>query len=152
MGNIEGHDITPVRDDIRKELNLSRKITYKQFCKVRTTDNILIRLLHLPQSKPRANNIKCILHHCSKDVFKHSFLPIAIRGLNALPQLALEATSLDLFWPASQVLHTNIVLNSFYPAQGGGFCFVYLMHIFTTCKRSLGQGYIFTSVCHSVHS
>ena len=40
MGNIEGHDITPVRDDIRKELNLSRKITYKQFCKVRTSGDV----------------------------------------------------------------------------------------------------------------
>ncbi len=34
MGNTEGHDIKPVRDDVRKELNLSRKITYKQFSKV----------------------------------------------------------------------------------------------------------------------
>ena len=46
MGNIEGHDINPVRDDIRKELNLSRKITYKQFCKVRTTGNILVILCY----------------------------------------------------------------------------------------------------------
>ena len=30
------------------------------------------------------NNIKFILPHCSKDVFKHSFLPAALRGWNAL--------------------------------------------------------------------
>lgn len=35
MGNYETHDLAPVRDDERKELNLSRKVTYKQFCKVR---------------------------------------------------------------------------------------------------------------------
>ena len=28
----------------------------------------------------RGNNIKFILPHCSKDVFKHSFLPAALRG------------------------------------------------------------------------
>ena len=45
----------------------------------------------------RGNNIKFILPHCSKDVFKHSFLPVALRGWNALPQSAVEATSLELF-------------------------------------------------------
>ena len=45
----------------------------------------------------RGNNIKFILPHCSKDVFKHSFLPAALRGWNALPQSAVEATSLELF-------------------------------------------------------
>ena len=44
----------------------------------------------------RGNNIKFILPHCSKDMFKHSFLP-ALRGWNALPQSAVEATSLELF-------------------------------------------------------
>ena len=43
------------------------------------------------------NNIKFILLHCSKAVFKHSFLPAALRGWNALPQSAVEATSLELF-------------------------------------------------------
>ena len=43
------------------------------------------------------NNIKFILPHCSKDVFKHSFLPAALRGWNALSQSAVEATSLELF-------------------------------------------------------
>ncbi|XP_048739714.2 uncharacterized protein LOC125654015 [Ostrea edulis] len=33
MGNYETHDLAPVRDDERKDLNLSRKVTYKQFCK-----------------------------------------------------------------------------------------------------------------------
>ena len=45
----------------------------------------------------RCNNIKFILPHCSKDVFKHSFLPAALRGWNALPQSAVEATYLELF-------------------------------------------------------
>ncbi|ESO91419.1 hypothetical protein LOTGIDRAFT_228841 [Lottia gigantea] len=31
MGNVEVHDLAPVRDDERKELNLSRKISYKQY-------------------------------------------------------------------------------------------------------------------------
>ncbi|KAJ8302188.1 hypothetical protein KUTeg_021175 [Tegillarca granosa] len=33
MGNYETHDLAPVRDDERKELNLSRRITFKQFSK-----------------------------------------------------------------------------------------------------------------------
>lgn len=33
MGNIEAHDFAPVRPDERKELNLSRKPTYKQYLK-----------------------------------------------------------------------------------------------------------------------
>nr|KAG5711364.1 hypothetical protein BaRGS_006061 [Batillaria attramentaria] len=33
MGNIEAHDFAPVRPDERKELNLSRKPTYKQYMK-----------------------------------------------------------------------------------------------------------------------
>lgn len=33
MGAIESHDFAPVRDDERKELNLSRRITYKQYLK-----------------------------------------------------------------------------------------------------------------------
>ena len=45
----------------------------------------------------QGNNINFILPHCSKDVFKHSFLPAALRGWNALPQSAVEATSLELF-------------------------------------------------------
>ena len=64
------------------------------------------------------NNIKFILPHGSKDVFKHSFLPAALMGWNALPQSAVEATSR----PASQVLHTNATSNCFYPALSG--CFV----------------------------
>ena len=45
----------------------------------------------------QGNKIKFILPHCSKDVFKHSFLPAVLRGWNALPQSAVEATSLELF-------------------------------------------------------
>ena len=45
----------------------------------------------------RGNNTKFILPCCSKDVFKHSFLPAALRGWNALLQPAVEATSLELF-------------------------------------------------------
>ena len=44
----------------------------------------------------QGNNTKFILPHHSKDVFKHSFLP-ALRGWNALPQSAVEATSLEFF-------------------------------------------------------
>ena len=33
MGNVETHDLAPVRDDERKELNLARKITYRQYKK-----------------------------------------------------------------------------------------------------------------------
>ena len=45
----------------------------------------------------RSNNIKFILPHCNKDFFEHSFQPVALRGWNALPQSAVEATSLELF-------------------------------------------------------
>ena len=45
----------------------------------------------------QGNNIKFILPHCSKDVFTHCFLPAALRGWNAIPQSAVEATSLELF-------------------------------------------------------
>lgn len=43
MGNIEAHDFAPVRPDERKELNLSRKPTYKQYLKVRKKDYELER-------------------------------------------------------------------------------------------------------------
>ena len=45
----------------------------------------------------QGNNTKFILSHCSKDVFKHSFLLAVLRCWNALPQSAVEATSLELF-------------------------------------------------------
>ena len=47
--------------------------------------------------KTQSNNISFILPHCSKDVFKHFFLLAALRSWNALPQSAVEATSLELF-------------------------------------------------------
>lgn len=34
MGNVEVHDLAPVRADERKELNLSRRVNYKQYLKV----------------------------------------------------------------------------------------------------------------------
>ena len=45
----------------------------------------------------RGHNIKFILPHCSKDVYKHSFLPVARGGWNALPQSVVEAVTLDQF-------------------------------------------------------
>ena len=45
----------------------------------------------------RGHNIKFILPHCSKDVFKYSFLPLGLRGWNALPQSSVEAASSDMF-------------------------------------------------------
>ncbi len=45
----------------------------------------------------RGHNIKFILSHCSKDVYKHSFLPVALRGWNALPQSSVEAVTLTQF-------------------------------------------------------
>ena len=43
------------------------------------------------------NNIKFVLPNWSKDMFKHSFLSIALKGWNALPQSAVEDKSLELF-------------------------------------------------------
>ena len=56
----------------------------------------LVRLYYTCHNPNRGNNIKFSLPHCSKDVFKHSFLPVVLRGWNVLPQLAVEAISLDL--------------------------------------------------------
>ena len=36
------------------------------------------------------HNIKFILPHCRKDVYKPSFLPVALRGWNALTQSTLN--------------------------------------------------------------
>ena len=68
------------------------------------------------------NNIKFILPHCSKDVFKQSFLPAAL-----LPGMPSHSQQWRLHpWncsrPASQVLHTNAAPNCFYPALS--ICFV----------------------------
>ena len=67
------------------------------------------------------NNIKFILPHCSKDVFKHSFLPAALRGWNP-PSHQWRLHPWNCSRPASQVLHTNAAPNCFYPALSG--CFV----------------------------
>ncbi len=37
MGNVEVHDLAPKEGDNRKELNLSKKVNYKQFVKVSTS-------------------------------------------------------------------------------------------------------------------
>lgn len=34
MGNVEVHDLAPVRDDERKMLDLSRRVSFKQYSKV----------------------------------------------------------------------------------------------------------------------
>ena len=41
MGNVEAHDFAPVRADERKVLNLSRKVTPKQYVKVRLSIRVL---------------------------------------------------------------------------------------------------------------
>ncbi len=43
------------------------------------------------------HNIKFILPHCSKDVYKHSFLSVALRGWNALPLSVVESATLTQF-------------------------------------------------------
>ncbi|KAK7102451.1 uncharacterized protein [Littorina saxatilis] len=50
MGNIEAHDFAPVRPDERKELNLSRKPTYKQYLKHLNGDVHEACLRELPYS------------------------------------------------------------------------------------------------------
>ena len=44
----------------------------------------------------RGNNTKFILPHYSKNVFKHSFLPAALRGWNTLPQSAVECPCIGI--------------------------------------------------------
>ena len=77
----------------------------------------------------RGNNIKFILPHCSKDVYKHSFLPIALRGWNALTQSSVEATSSDLFKASLPSVHTNVALNCFYHAPSGSFCCFFILNV-----------------------
>ena len=36
MGNSETHNLSPVRKDERKDLDLSRHVSYKQYCRVCT--------------------------------------------------------------------------------------------------------------------
>ena len=56
------------------------------------------------------------------------FLSVALRGWNALPQSAVEATSWNCSRPASQVLHTNATPICFYPALSG--CFFVNAHFY----------------------
>ena len=57
----------------------------------------LLRYATLSTIHTQGHNIKFILPHCGKDVYKHSFLLVALRGWNALPQSAVEAQTLNLF-------------------------------------------------------
>ena len=43
----------------------------------------------------QGHNVKFILPHCSKDVYKDSFLLVTLRAWNALPQAAVEAATLN---------------------------------------------------------
>ena len=62
----------------------------------------------------RGHNIKFILPHWSKDVFKHSFLPVTLRAWNALPEAAVEADTLSHFKASLPGAP-----NCFYPALSG---------------------------------
>ncbi len=62
----------------------------------------------------RGHNLKFILPHCSKDVFKHFFPPGTLRAWNALPQAAVEAVTLDQF--KASLPRTNAAPTCFYPA------------------------------------
>ena len=53
------------------------------------------------------SNIKFILPHCSKDVYKHSFMPVALWGWNALPQSVVEAEILNLFFKSCFLLSAH---------------------------------------------
>ena len=44
MGNTEAHDVVPRKEDFRKELNISRKVTHKQFVRVKKIIRILINM------------------------------------------------------------------------------------------------------------
>ena len=62
MGNVEMHDLAPVRDDERKELDISRKVNYKQYCKVKTY--FLIKLIAgLSISVPH-KNVHLVYKNC----------------------------------------------------------------------------------------
>ena len=52
-----------------------------------TTESVgrLVEMIHT-----RGHNLKLILPHCSKDVYKHSFWPVTLQGWNALPQAAVH--------------------------------------------------------------
>ncbi len=67
----------------------------------------------------RGHNIKFILPHCSKDVYNHSFLPVALRGWNSLPQSVVDSETLNLFKTVSQVLFTYITPSCFSLAPCG---------------------------------
>ncbi len=53
MGNAEGHDVKPITSDDRKELNLSRNISYKQFIKV------MFNVVGKERTKKKENESRC---------------------------------------------------------------------------------------------
>ena len=70
----------------------------------------------------RGNNIKFILPHCNKDVFKHCFLQLHSEVGTPYPRWQWRPNPWNFSRPASHVLHTNVTPNCFYPALSG--CFV----------------------------
>ncbi|XP_013396425.1 uncharacterized protein LOC106163399 [Lingula anatina] len=50
MGNVETHDLSPVREHERKELNLSRRVNYKQYCRHMNGESCETSLIELPWS------------------------------------------------------------------------------------------------------
>lgn len=69
MGAYESHDLAPVRDDERKELNIGRKITYKQYWKVH------FRILKLNLFHVHVQAYKMIWNIIFKLVFKERVKP-----------------------------------------------------------------------------
>ena len=57
--------------------------------------------------------------------------------------------SLEHQWPKGCI---NTLLSNFYSIHTRLKIHLYILSIFTTRKRSLGQGTVFTPVCHSVHA
>ena len=51
----------------------------------------------LAYDRTRGHTVKFVVPHCSKDLYKYSFLPATIRAWNLLPVEAVEASSLELF-------------------------------------------------------
>ena len=78
-----------------RRVNMRLCITYKAYHNLAMFP--LLDYATLQTVRTRGHNIKFILTHCSKDMYKHSFLPVALRGWNALPQSALESATLTQF-------------------------------------------------------
>ena len=65
------------------------------------------------------SNIKVILPHCSKDVFKHSFLPGALRGWNALHSFypGVSGCPVGCIPPTSMIIYTGGVYRGCTPTD-----------------------------------